>query len=61
VLIETYLHRRFELEPRVRHDRADQIVRRITEKTGVRPDSNQPAEEFLEAVARQIRDTARFR
>jgi uncharacterized RDD family membrane protein YckC len=61
VLIETYLHRRFELEPRVRQDRADQIVRRISEKTGLRPDSNQPAEEFLEAVARQIRDTARFR
>ena len=61
VLIETYLHRRFELEPRVRNERADQIVRRITEKTGVGPDSNQPAEAFLEAVARQIRDTARFR
>jgi uncharacterized RDD family membrane protein YckC len=61
VLIETYLHRRFELEPRVRNERADQIVRRITEKTGVGPDPNQPAEAFLEAVARQIRDTARFR
>jgi uncharacterized RDD family membrane protein YckC len=61
VLIETYLHRRFELEPRVRNDRADQIVRRIVEKTGLSPDSNQPVEEFLEAVARQIRDTARFR
>jgi uncharacterized RDD family membrane protein YckC len=61
VLIETYLHRRFELEPRVRSERADQIVRRITEKTGLGPDSNQPADDFLEAVARQIRDTARFR
>jgi hypothetical protein len=60
-LIETYLHRRFELEPRVRNERADQIVRRITEKTGLGPDSNQPADDFLEAVARQIRDTARFR
>jgi uncharacterized RDD family membrane protein YckC len=61
VLIETYLHRRFELEPRVRNERADQIVRRITEKTGLGPDPDQPADEFLEAVARQIRDTARFR
>jgi uncharacterized RDD family membrane protein YckC len=61
VLIETYLHRRFELEPQVRNDRADQIVRRITEKTGLHPDSGQAADEFLEAVARQIRDTARYR
>jgi uncharacterized RDD family membrane protein YckC len=61
VLIETYLHRRSQLDPRVRGDRADQIVRRITEKTGQRPDPDQPADEFLEAVARQIRDTARFR
>jgi uncharacterized RDD family membrane protein YckC len=61
VLIETYLHRRFELDPRVRNDRADQIVRRITEKTGLRPEAGQAADEFLEAVARQIRDTARFR
>jgi hypothetical protein len=61
VLIETYLHRRFDVEPRVRQDRADQIVRRISEKTGLRPDPNQAAEEFLEGLARQIRDTARFR
>jgi hypothetical protein len=60
VLIETYLHRRFDLEPRVRNDRADQIVRRITEKTGLNPDPGQAADEFLESVARQIRDTARF-
>lgn len=60
-LIETYLHRRMDLEPDVRGGMADQIVRRITVKTGVHPEANQNVDDFLEAVAKQIRDTARFR
>jgi hypothetical protein len=60
-LIETYLHRRMDLEPLVRSNMADQIVRRISTKTGVRPEPGQNVDDFLEAVAKQIRDTARFR
>lgn len=60
-LIETYLHRRMDLEPDVRGSMADQIVRRIAAKAGVHPETNQNVDDFLEAVAKQIRDTARFR
>ena len=60
-LIETYLHRRLDLEGDVRSDMADRIVRRITGKTGLSPGPDQPIDDFLESIARQIRDTARFR
>ena len=60
-LIETYLHRRLELESEIRADMADRIVRRITVKTGLSPGPDQPIDEFLESIARQIRDTGRFR
>jgi uncharacterized RDD family membrane protein YckC len=60
-LIETYLHRRLELEDEIRTDMADRIVRRISTKTGLSPAAGQAIDEFLESIARQIRDTARFR
>lgn len=60
-LIETYLHRRLDLDQRVRSNMAEQIVQRIIAKTGVRPEPDQNVDDFLEAVARQIRDTARLR
>jgi hypothetical protein len=44
----------------VREEMADQIVRRITQTTGVARDSQQSADEFLETVARRARDGARF-
>jgi hypothetical protein len=37
------------------------IVARIANKTGLRPETDHGVDDFLEAVARQIRDTARFR
>lgn len=61
VLIETFLQRRFDLEQSVRDDTAYRIATRITAKTGLEPDPHQSREHFLETVARQVRDTARFR
>jgi uncharacterized RDD family membrane protein YckC len=60
-LVETYLHRRLDLDDEIRRDMADRIVRRITTKTGLAPDPDQPIDDFLESIARQIRDSARFR
>jgi uncharacterized RDD family membrane protein YckC len=61
VLIETYLHRRAEMDLILRDQVAYKIAARITEKTGLQRDPNQSLDDFLEASARQIRDTARFR
>ena len=61
LLIETYLRRRFDLDPTVRDEVAGQIAARIETKTGLRPDHGQPIDEFLQGVARTVRDTARFR
>jgi uncharacterized RDD family membrane protein YckC len=60
-LVEAYLQRRFELDPLVREPMAEQIARRITGKTGLRPEEGQSTDDFLEAVARRVRDGARFR
>jgi len=60
VLIETYLSRRFELEPEVRLRTAIQIADRIKAKTGLEPQSHQHVDDFLEEAARKIRDSGRF-
>jgi hypothetical protein len=60
VLIETYRQRRGDLDPWVRSGMAAQIASRIEERTGVRRDAARDVDEFLESVARHIRDTARF-
>lgn len=60
-LVETYLHRRLELEDDIRRDMADRIVSRITAKTGLAPEPDQPIDDFLESIAKQIRDTVRWR
>jgi len=39
----------------------EKIARRVTEKTGVKPEANQSVDEFLERIARSVRDGARFR
>jgi uncharacterized RDD family membrane protein YckC len=61
VLIETYLHRRAEMDLVLRDQVAYKIASRLMEKTGLQRDPNQSLDEFLEASARQIRDTAAFR
>jgi uncharacterized RDD family membrane protein YckC len=61
VLIETFLQRRFDLDPVVRDDTAYRIATRITAKTGLTRSPNESLEHFLEVIARQVRDTARLR
>ena len=60
-LIETYLHRRLDLDEDIRRDMAERIVARIAGKTGLQPSVTQTIDDFLEGVARQIRDSARYR
>jgi uncharacterized RDD family membrane protein YckC len=60
VLIETYLSRRFELDPEVRLRTAIQIADRIKAKTGWESQPRQHVDEFLEEAARKIRDSGRF-
>ncbi len=61
VLIETYLSRRYEVDPVVRLTTAQRIVAMITQKTGVPKPPEKGDDDFLESVARQLRDTASFR
>jgi uncharacterized RDD family membrane protein YckC len=61
VLIETYLQRRLEVDWEARDPVRAQIVQRVTNRTGLRPAQGESLDDFLEAVARQARDTARLR
>ena len=60
VLIETYLSRRFDLDPEVRLRTAIQIADRIKAKTGLQSQPHQHVDDFLEESARKIRDSGRF-
>jgi len=60
VLIETYLSRRWELDPEVRLGTAIQIADRIKVKTGLETQPGQHVDDFLEEAARKIRDGGRF-
>jgi uncharacterized RDD family membrane protein YckC len=60
VLIETYLSRRWELDPEVRLRTAIQIADRIKAKTGWESQDRQHVDDFLEEAARKIRDSGRF-
>lgn len=61
VLIETYLSRRYDLDAIVRSATAQRIVAMITEKLGVAKPPEQRDDDFLEGIARQLRDGAAFR
>ncbi len=61
VLIETYLHRRWDLDNFVRANTAAQIAERIKAKTGLQPEPSQHVDDFLEEAAKKIRDSGRFR
>jgi uncharacterized RDD family membrane protein YckC len=61
MLIESYLQRRSDLEFAVRDRTAYQIATRITAKTGIERNPDQSLDEFLETLARQVRDAIRFR
>ena len=60
ILIETYLSRRWDLDPEVRLRTAIQIADRIKARTGLEPQARQHVDEFLEEAARKIRDSGRF-
>lgn len=60
VLIETYLSRRWELDPQVRVTTAIQIADRVKAKTGLQSQPHQHVDDFLEEAARKIRDSGRF-
>jgi len=60
VLVESYLNRRFELDPDVRLRTAIQIADRLKTKTGLEPQPHQHVDDFLEEAARKIRDSGRF-
>ena len=61
VLIETYLHRRWDLDKYVRLNTAIQIADRIKAKTGMQPQPHQHVDDFLEEAAKKIRDSGQFR
>ena len=61
VLIETYLHRRWDLDNFVRANAAAQIAERIKAKTGLQPQPGQHVDDFLQDAAKKIRDSGRFR
>ena len=61
ILIETYLHRRWDLDKNVRVNTAVQIADRIKAKTGLQPQPHQHVDDFLEEAAKRIRDSSQFR
>jgi uncharacterized RDD family membrane protein YckC len=61
VLIEAYLNRRYDLEPTVRFMTAQRIVAMISERLGTSKPPELRDDDFLESVARQLRDSAWFR
>jgi hypothetical protein len=61
VLIETYLNRRYDLDAFVRAQTSARIVAMISEKLGITKSPEQRDDDFLESVARQLRDGAAFR
>ncbi len=60
-LVETFLERRGSLEPDVRWAMGRQIADRLGQRMGVSLDARPNSEKFLEAVAEQRRNMARFR
>jgi uncharacterized RDD family membrane protein YckC len=61
VLIETFLQRRDTFDLAVRDHTARQIAARITAKTGIERQPDQSLDDFLESIARGVRDGARLR
>ena len=59
-LIERFLQRRYDLSLEVRRQSAEQIAARLRTRLGAAQDSSASAEDYLETVARQKRDSASF-
>jgi len=60
-LIETFLHRRIDLAPEVRAATAQRIAEHIAGKLQLNGQQRASNENFLEAVAAELRSTANFR
>ncbi len=61
IVIETYLHRRVDLDPMVRVNTAIRVSELVLRKTGLRRRPDQSDDDFLETIARETRDQARYR
>ena len=61
VLIETFLARRLDLARDVRAANAKRIAEHITQKLGLPAQPQPDNEDFLEAVAKEYRDSLRYR
>jgi len=59
-VIETFLVRRLDLQPELRRTTAEKLAQRIAEKVGAQQQSGDH-EDFLENVAKELRDTMRYR
>jgi uncharacterized RDD family membrane protein YckC len=59
-LVETFLERRLNLDVEVRRSIARQIAERLGQRLGVSGEARRDSEKFLEAVAEQRRNVARF-
>lgn len=60
MLIESYLNRRYELEPNVRFRMADEILQRIKPKLSVPADSNLSTDQIFEAISFERQANSRF-
>ena len=59
-LIERFLQRRYDLTPEVRQASAEEIAARLRARLGATQDSVTSAEDYLESLARQKRNSASF-
>jgi uncharacterized RDD family membrane protein YckC len=59
-LIERFLQRRYDLSPEVRRQSGEQIAARLRSRLGETQDASAGAEDYLEWLARQKRNTAGF-
>jgi uncharacterized RDD family membrane protein YckC len=59
-LVESFLHRRLELEPNVRFRMADEIVRRLKPNLTLPAENTSSSEKILEALAYERRATSRY-
>jgi hypothetical protein len=60
MLIETFLARRLEIDPEARFANAEKLATLVRSKLGISELDTPSDEEFLERVAKSLRDTARF-
>jgi uncharacterized RDD family membrane protein YckC len=61
ILIETFLARRFDINPEARFENGDKLATMIRTRLGISEAEAPNDEEFLEKIARALRDTARLR